>query len=230
MDASCERELFSLCRSIENLLSEPPSVTTAVQADRLVHEINKLFCTLGGPMTLDVLRPLCRDFENQLRLFISAAKGRVSGLGEVLEVNLQTTLTHLCALVIRMIEGLSSGMDRDEAAHLAAAAAEYVTKASQASIDFRVSGMQNFVVSKLLTQIRLMQSALEDLQTEVSTAETLQVHGLVTAHIQQWREVAASWLPSSSTVHHIDEAESVIRQCERVADEVDFLVAQVRGM
>lgn len=227
MDPVCERELLSLCRDLEGVLAAAPSASTSVQGEALTHEINKFYCTLSGPLTLDELRPLCRDFLEQFRLFFSAAKGRVSGLGEVLEANLQTTLTHLCALVIRMMEGLSAGMDREETAHLAAAAAEYVVKASQASTDFRVQCIQNFVVSKLLSQIRLMQSANEDLQSESSTPETQQAESQVTAHIQHWRDVAASWLPSSGSVHHIDEAEAVIRECERTADEVDFLVARV---
>ena len=227
MDPVCERELLSLCRDLEDVLAAAPSASTAVRGEPLTQEISKFYCTLGGPMTLDELRPLCRDFLQQFRLFFAAAKGRVSGLGEVLEASLQTTLTHLCALVIRMIEGLSAGMDREEAAHLAAAAAEYVVKASQASTDFRVQFMQNFVVSQLLSQIRLMQSANEDLQSESTTAETQQAEAQVAGHIQHWRGVATSWLPSSGLVHHIDEAEAVIKECERAADEVDFLVARV---
>ena len=229
MDPACERELLSLCRDIESLLSIAPSAASPVSAERLTHEIHKFYCTLNGPLTMEEMRPLCRDFLEQLRVFFSAAKGRVSGLGDLLEASLQTTLTHLCSLVIRMIEGLSAGMDREEAAHLAAAAAEYVTKASQASTDFRVRFRQNFVVSKLLSQIRMMQSAAEDLQSESSTAETEEIAGQVSAHILRWRGVAASWLPSSGSVHQIDEADAVIKACERAADEVDFLVARVRS-
>lgn len=227
MDPAIERELLSLCREVEQMLADPAEDCGAVQPDRLALEISKLHTTLGESLALDELQPLCRDFRTQMKQFMSAAKWRCKGLGECLELSQLNTLTHLCSLVIRMVEGLCAGLPRDETAHLAAAACEYATKASQASVDFKVRTTQNFVVGKLLEQIRTMQSALEDLSGEVASEETEQAKATVNEKVREWKAVAASWLPSSTQPHSIDEADAVITDCAKAADEVDFLVSQV---